>query len=331
LAGSGEDAPEPWAYRVPMPHRNAPLGGLIELAALASINSRGRKQERCRMITSERGKSLAGNAADHLFKSATRQMWALGDYHRFATETVWQIGPVLVKACGIGPGQRVLDVACGTGNTAIRAAEAGAQVVASDLTPEHFDAGRRAAAAHGVELDWIEADAESLPFPDESFDAVTSSFGAIFAPDHAAVARELTRVCRPGGVVGMTTFRPEGLAAEFFELLGRYLPPAPPHALPPLLWGDEAHVRALFSDRVASLEFHRARYVERSAGPETYRKLFETAFGPVIAVRNILATDRERLAAFDREFRDFTTRGNRGTAGDQAEYPYDYLLLVARR
>src|SRR5687768_3795942 len=142
-------------------------------------------------------------------KSAHRGMWALGDYQRFAAATVWPLGPVLVDACGISAGQRVLDVAAGTGNVAIRAAKAGAMVVASDLTPENFGAGRRAAAAEGVELEWREADAEALPFDDGEFDVVTSCFGAMFAPDHHAAANELLRVCRPGGTIGMMNFTPE--------------------------------------------------------------------------------------------------------------------------
>jgi ubiquinone/menaquinone biosynthesis C-methylase UbiE len=237
-----------------------------------------------------------------------------------------------VKACGIAGGQRVLNVAAGTGNTAIRAAETGARVVASDLTPEHFEAGRRAAAAHGVELQWVEADAEALPFPDDDFDVVTSSFGAIFAPNHVAVAREMVRVCRPGGVIGMINFRPDGLAAEFFELLGRYAPPPTKDASPPLPWGEREHVRHLFGDRVESLELLDGEYVERhTGGPDGYRRLYETTFGPVLALRKALAGDPERLAAFDRDFRDFTTRGTRGEPGRPAEYPYPYLLVVARR
>ena len=145
-------------------------------------------------------------------KAAARAAWRLGDYHRFATELVWEVGPVLVEACGIVAGQRVLDVAAGTGNVAIRAAEAGASVVASDLTPEHFEAGRAEARRRGVELDWVEADAEALPFGDGEFDVVTSSFGAMFAPDHRAVADELVRVCRPGGTIGLASFTPDGLA-----------------------------------------------------------------------------------------------------------------------
>jgi SAM-dependent methyltransferase len=117
--------------------------------------------------------------------------WRRGDYHRFAREQLWEVGPVLVEACGISPGQRVLDVAAGTGNVAIRAAEAGAQVVASDIPPKHFGAGRREAAVRGVQVEWVEADAEALPFADEEFDVVTSSFGAMFAPDHQKVADEV--------------------------------------------------------------------------------------------------------------------------------------------
>jgi ubiquinone/menaquinone biosynthesis C-methylase UbiE len=264
-------------------------------------------------------------------KTETRAMWALGDYHRFARETVWELGSVLVDAAGISSGERVLDVAAGTGNVAIRAAEAGARVVASDLTPEHFDAGRREAAERGVELEWVEADAESLPFGDGVFDVVTSSLGAIFAPGHQAVADELLRVCRPGGRIGMVNFTPDGLAADFFGALGPYMPPPPPDALPPLLWGSEDHVRKLFGDRVETLELKRSSYVESAATPQAYVDLFTETFGPVIAVRTSLADDSERLAAFDRELLDFATGSNTGAPGGEAEYCYDYLLVVARR
>lgn len=262
-------------------------------------------------------------------KRAVREMWRLGDYHAFARSTVWQLGPVLVRACGVRAEQRVLDIAAGTGNVAIRAAEAGAQVVATDLTPEHFDAGRREASLRNVELEWIEADAEALPFADDDFDVVTSAFGAIFAPDHHAVAREMLRVCRPGGTIGMLNFRPTGLAGEFFDLLGRYAPAQPAHAAPPLLWGVEEHVRELLGGGVTSLVMTRGEYVERSPSEDDYAALFRQTFGPVIAVRGLLA-DSER-AAFDREFHDFVTRGNRGEAGGPAEYPYAYLLVTARR
>ncbi|MFN2491049.1 MAG: class I SAM-dependent methyltransferase [Actinomycetota bacterium] len=251
--------------------------------------------------------------ADSQLKAATRAVWALGDYHRFALETVWELGPLLVTACGISPGDRVLDVAAGTGNTAIRAAEAGAHVVASDLTPANFEAGRREAKAHGVELEWMEADAEDLPFDESEFDVVTSSFGVIFAPNHHAVADELVRVCRPGGTIGMINFTPEGLAAGFFGVLAPYAPPSPPGAPSPLMWGSEEHVRKLFGDRVESLEMARKEYVERVDSPSAYREFCKATFGPVIAIYASLADEPERAAAVDRDFLQFATSANQGS------------------
>jgi SAM-dependent methyltransferase len=265
-------------------------------------------------------------------KAADRAMWALGDYHAFAKRTVWELGPELVAACGIGKGQRVLDVAAGSGNVALRAAQAGAEVVASDLTPENLEAGRREARALGVELEWVEADAEALPFGDGEFDVVTSSLGAIFAPNHQAVADELLRVCRAGGTIGMINFTPEGLAGEFFGLFARHAPPPPAGSLPPLLWGSEEHVRGLFGDRVASLELTRRQYVERSpGGPDEYVALFRETFGPLVALRSLLADEPARAEALDREFEEFAARSNRGPTGGPAEYPYEYLLVVARK
>ena len=273
----------------------------------------------------------AASEADRELKAATRAAWALGDYHAFAKASVWELGQVLVHACGIGPGQRVLDVAAGSGNTAIRAAEAGAEVVASDLTPENFEAGRREAQARGVELEWAEADAEALPFADGEFDVVTSSVGALFAPDHQAVADEMLRVCRAGGTIGMINFTPEGLISDFFGALAPYMPAPPPGALPPAAWGNEEHVRELFGHRVASLETNRAHYVERADSPAAYVELFKRTFGPVVATYASLADDPERRAALERDFLAFATRANSGPADGEAEYPYEYLLMVARK
>ncbi|HSI79960.1 MAG TPA: methyltransferase domain-containing protein [Solirubrobacterales bacterium] len=264
-------------------------------------------------------------------KTGAGQVWALGDYHRFAKETVWELGPQLVEACGIGPGQRVLDVAAGTGNTAIRAAEAGAEVVASDLVADHFDAGRREAEARGVELEWVVADAAALPFADREFDVVTSSFGAMFVPDHRAVVDELSRVCRPAGTIGMLNFTPESLLSDFFAALAPYSPPPPPKSLAPTLWGSEDHVRELLGDRVSTLEMRRREYVERAESPEAYRELFRRTFGPVVAIYAGLADDPERLAALDRDFLAFAERSNQGPAGGGAEYPYEYLEIVATK
>jgi len=297
----------------------AVLGGV---AALARIEEMGGRMAVRQPEAADAGREL---------KQQQRATWALGDYHRFAKETVWEVGPVLVAACGIGPGQRVLDVAAGTGNVAIRAAEAGAAVTASDLTPENFAAGRGEAAELGVELAWVEADAEALPFDDGEFDVVTTAFGVMFAPDQGAAARELLRVCRPGGTIGLASFTPEGLGGSFFELVGRHAPPAPPGVVPPTMWGREAHVRELFGERVSSLEATRQEYVERAASPAAYVELFTETFGPIVALRAGLADERDRLAALDRDLLAFATQESTGPAGGHAEYRYEYLLVVARR
>lgn len=256
--------------------------------------------------------------------------WVQGDYHRFAKATIWEIGAILVDACGIRPGQRVLDVAAGTGNTAIRAALAGADVVASDITPENFAAGQAEAAALGAALEWVEADAQELPFDDGAFDAVTSSFGAIFAPDHHAVAGEMVRVCRPGGVIGLTAFSPDGLAGPFFGLFVPYLPPPAEGSEPPLRWGEPDHVRSMFGD-LLDLELTPRSYVEHARSPEAYRDLYLETFGPAVATRASLAGDPERTAQFESELLDFAKRFNAGPAAGPAKYEYDYLLIVGRK
>jgi ubiquinone/menaquinone biosynthesis C-methylase UbiE len=305
---------------------------MFELAALARIEEMARA---CvidrREVMMDRAETPKASATDAETKSAIRAAWALGNYHKFAKATVWDGGKELVRACGITAGQRVLDVAAGTGNTAIRAAETGADVVASDLTPQNFEAGRREAEAHGVELEWVEADAEDLPFPDAEFDVVTSSFGALFAPNHQAVADEILRVCRPGGTIGMLNFTPEGLITDFFHALAPYMPPPPPDALPPALWGSEEHVEDLFGDRVDTLEMTRRTYVERAETPTGYREFFKETFGPVVATYESLRDNPHQLAALDRDFLKFATTGNSGPPEGPAEYVYEYLLVVARK
>ncbi|MGH7263854.1 MAG: SAM-dependent methyltransferase, partial [Candidatus Rokuibacteriota bacterium] len=146
-----------------------------------------------------------------------------------------------------------------------------------------------------------------------------------------AVADQLLRVCRPGGTIGMLNFTPEGLAADFFGLFVPYAPPPPPGALPPVLWGSEGHVRELFGDRVESLEMTRGEYVERAGSPREYYELFRETFGPVVAIYASLADQPARAAALDRAFLDFVTRANRGPRGGPAQYPYEYLLVIARK
>jgi SAM-dependent methyltransferase len=257
---------------------------------------------------------------DSELKTRQRAIWARGDYHAFATASIWDFGPLLVEACRVSPGRRVLDVAAGTGNVAIRAAEAGAIVVASDLTPENFDAGRREARAHGVELEWVEADAEALPFEDAEFDVVTSAAGVIFAPDHQLVAGELVRVCRPGGTIGLIAIVPTGPVRDIFEIMRRYTDGVVFGPESPLEWGTEAHVRELFGDRVESLSFERRSFEPRHLADVGFMK---THHPVLVSIYRELAGQPARAAALDRELAGLSARMT-----DEAQ---ELLLIVARK
>jgi SAM-dependent methyltransferase len=187
---------------------------------------------------------VSADDADRQLKAKHRALWASGDYPAVAAELIPALGPELVRACGVQAGARVLDVAAGSGNAAIPAAAVGAIVTASDLTPELFAAGREIAARRGVDLEWVEADAEAMPFADNSFDVVMSCVGAMFAPHHQATADELVRVVRPGGTIGMINWTPEGFIGNLFATMKPYAPPPPPGATPAPLWGDEAGAAA---------------------------------------------------------------------------------------
>lgn len=264
--------------------------------------------------------------ADRQLKAKHRAIWASGDYPAVAADLIPDLGPELVRACEVTAGQRVLDVAAGAGNAAIPAAETGAQVTASDLTPELFDAGRRAAAARGITVEWVEGDAEALPFEAGAFDVVLSCVGAMFAPHHQVVADELVRVCRPGGVIGMINWTLEGFIGNLFRTMAPYAPPQPPGAQPPPLWGSEEHVRERFGDRVDSLDMRRQQTVfDRAEDPVEFREYWKRNYGPTIAVYKFNASDPERVAALDAAFLDFLTSWNRG-----GRYEAEYLLVTAR-
>ena len=187
-------------------------------------------------------------------KTRHRAMWALGDYPAVATEVIAPLGDVLVDACGIGPGQRVVDVAAGSGNAAIPAARRGADVVATDLTPELLDIGRRAADAEGVSLRWQVADAEDMPCEDGEQDVAISCVGVMFAPHHQAAADELVRIVRPGGTIGLISWTPEGFIGQMFATMRPFVPAPPPGVQPPPLWGHLDHVRDLLGDRVTDID-----------------------------------------------------------------------------
>ena len=268
--------------------------------------------------------------ADQELKARHKAMWGSGNYATMVETFLLPLGPRLVDACNIQPGQRVLDVAAGTGNASLHAAKRGAAVVASDLTPSLLEAGRKRAEAQGLKLEWTEADAENLPFPDDDFDVVMSSIGAMFAPHHQAVADELVRVCKPGGTIGLLSWTPEGMLGALFRVMGPFAPPPPPGAQPPPLWGSEDHVRELFGDRV---DFHT---LERDAleitafkHPLDYREHFKELYGPTIATfNNARANGREE--ELDQAMGDFCHEWNRGTE-DNARFEKEYLLAIGTK
>jgi SAM-dependent methyltransferase len=269
-------------------------------------------------------------SSDVELKGRHRAMWASGDYPSMVETFLLPLGPRLVEACGIGPGMSVLDVAAGTGNAGLPAAAKGATVTASDLTPELLEAGARRAEAAGLHLRWVEADAERLPFDDESFDVVMSSIGAMFAPHHQDVADELTRVCRPGGTIGLLSWTPDGMIGALFRTMGPYAPPPPPGAQPPPLWGSEDHLRELFGDRVAFGTLERELLdVTAFERPGDYGEHFKARYGPTIVARGNASRDG-REAEFDAALDAFCEEWNRGTP-ERARFEMQYLLAVGTR
>lgn len=270
--------------------------------------------------------------ADRELKAKHRALWASGDYPAVAAELIPGFGPEIVRACGVQAGDRVLDIAAGSGNAAIPAAEVGAIVTASDLTPELFDAGRRIAAARGVELEWVEADAEALPFADASYDVVMSTVGVMFAPHHQAAADELIRVCRPGGKIALINWTPQGFIGNLFATMKPYAPPPPPGASPAPLWGDEDHVRELFGERVANLELRRQEIViDHSPSPLEFREYWKRNYGPTIAAYKFNADKPERVADLDRDFLAFVTAWNKSAEPGKTAYHAEYLLVTGTK
>ncbi|MBA3747080.1 MAG: class I SAM-dependent methyltransferase [Solirubrobacterales bacterium] len=257
-------------------------------------------------------------------------MWASGDYAFMVTTFLLPLGPRLVDACDIGPGMTVLDVAAGTGNASIPAARAGATVTVSDLTPELLQAGRQVAEAEGLELEWVQADAEHLPFEDGSFDVVMSCIGAMFAPFHQPVADELVRVCRPGGTVGLLSWTPEGMIGGLFKTMAAFAAPPPPGAQSPPLWGSEEHVRELLGDRVDFRTMQR-EVLEITAfeRPRDYGEHFKAHYGPTIVVR-ANAERNGRTTELDVAIDSFCDEWNLGTP-DRGRFEQEYLLAVGTR
>jgi SAM-dependent methyltransferase len=265
---------------------------------------------------------------DRALKARQRGVWALGHYDAVATEIIAGFGPILVEAAGIGPGQLVLDVAAGSGNIAIPAARTGAAVTASDLTDELLRIGAARANAEGLQIAWETGDAEALPYADAQFDVVTSCVGVMFAPHHQAAADELVRVCRPGGTIALAAWTPAGFIGQLFATMKPYAAAPPPGSTPPPRWGDPAHVRGLFGDRVEVIRAETAGLpvTHYDSGAE-FRDYFKANYGPTIAAYAGLAGDPVKVAELDVALADLGDRFGAGTHSME----WEYLLLVGRR
>jgi ubiquinone/menaquinone biosynthesis C-methylase UbiE len=258
-------------------------------------------------------------------KQGQRTMWSSGDYPEVARR-IESVAEILAERAGAGPGLELLDVATGSGNVALAAARAGADVTGLDLTPQLLEAARRRAADAGLDVRFIEGDAEELPFESDSFDRVTSCFGVIFAPRHQRAASELARVARPGGTVAVTAWTPEGLIGGTFRVISSFLPP-PPELEPPVGWGTEDHVRELFEQTGAELSFERRTVEFTHESPESWLDYDERILGPAIMARAALEQQgryEELRAAMLALYRDANEAGD-GTFRVRAEY----LLSIA--
>ncbi|CAM3062034.1 methyltransferase family protein [Williamsia muralis] len=275
-------------------------------------------------MTTDTTRTTSGSTTDEL-KMRHRAMWASGDYPAVATEVISALGEILVAELHLQRGDRVLDVAAGSGNASVPAARTGAEVIAADLAPELFDAGRAFAAEQGVQLTWQEADAEALPFADNGFDVVMSCVGVMFAPDHQRSAAELIRVCRSGGRIGLISWTPSGFVGRMFATMKPYAPAPQPGVQPPPLWGDETHVRELFGDHADITAERRTLTVDRFQSPEEFRRFFKTTYGPTIAVYNANAGDPAAVAALDDGLDDLA----RAAMNHDGVMEWEYLLVTA--
>ena len=260
-------------------------------------------------------------------KQRAKAVWAAGDYPAIA-EKIAEMGAHTVERVGIKSGEKVLDIACGAGNATIPAAKTGAEVIGLDLVPELLEAARENAAEAGVEIEWVEGDAEQLPFEDATYDVVISTVGIMFAPDHQRAAQEAARVLKPGGRLGLANWKPDGSVGRFFRTVSGHMPPPPEGFQPPPLWGTEDHVRDLFEGTGVELRFEDAAVTFKFDSAEEATETFETKFGPVVTAKRMLepegkwdALRSELRAQFEEEL----------VAGGEQGYPGEYLLTLGEK
>ncbi len=259
-------------------------------------------------------------------KSRQQQTWASGDY-AVVGSTLVILGELLCEAVDLRAGQKVLDVATGSGNAALSAARRFCEVTGVDYVPALLERGRELATAERLEVTFVEGDAEDIPFPDASFDVVLSILGSMFAPDQEKAARELLRVCRPGGKIGMVNWTPDGFIGQMFRVTSRYAPP-PPGLKPPVLWGTEERLRELFGEGVTSVRAERRGFVFRYRSFDHWLEVFRGYYGPMLkAFQSLDSSQQEAYAA---DLRSLVAQFNR--SGDETMVvPSEYLEIVAIR
>jgi ubiquinone/menaquinone biosynthesis C-methylase UbiE len=248
-------------------------------------------------------------------------MWEAGNFAAVA-EKILESGELVVERAGVEPGMALLDVACGTGNATLPAARAGARVTGLDFAPGLLEIARERGADAMLEIDFVEGDAQELPFEDASFDRVVSTFGHMFAPDHRRTADEMKRVLRPDGVIAVACWVPEGSIGRMFRMNAELVPP-PPGGTPPILWGTEDHVREMWGDNVR-FERHEIEWTDESV--ESYARFMLESFGPLLNARELLA---ERENELDEAFRSFLHSENLEDDGT-LRFRGEYLLAVVR-
>ena len=259
-------------------------------------------------------------------KARQQAAWSSGDYAIIGT-TLQIVGESLAEACDLKWDERVLDVAAGNGNATLAAARRGCQVTSTDYVSTLLERGAARARAEGLEVKFEVADAEALPYDDASFDAVVSTFGVMFAPDHATSAAEMARVCRPGGRIGLANWTPDSLVGKMFKTLGRHMPP-PAGVQSPALWGTEAHVRALFGDTAARVTITPRVFNFRYRSAAHFIDIFRSWYGPVHKAFAALPADKAQ--ALETDLADLLDGLNRGGPGTLV-VPSEYLEIVVAR
>ncbi len=261
------------------------------------------------------------------FGERQHKLWSSGDFGKVAP-TIEEVSVVVVDRVGVEAGQDLLDVATGTGNAALIAAERGARVTGLDFVPELLAQAADRAAAAGLEAEWVEGDAQSLPFPEDSFDRVTSVFGSMFAPRHSQTAAEMVRVARPGGSIAVAAWTPEGLNGELFRAIGGHMPPPDPEIEAPVLWGVEAHVRALFEAPGAGVACERLTVPVRADSVEGWVDFCERFLGPVGMAKAALEP-QGRWEEARAQLVELYERWNEASDGT-LDAPAEYLLTTCR-